>query len=63
LNNLKKDKIIKLSKLVEIRFLDNKNSFNESEWKQLYKMSQETFVDESQSSKETGAGAGFTDND
>ena len=43
--------------------MENKNSFSEQEWKELYKLSEETFVDESDSLKKTGAGAGLTDND
>ena len=46
-----------------IRFLENKDSFSEKEWDQLYKLSEETFVEESDSLKETAAGAGLTDND
>ena len=52
-----------IAKLVNIEFMENKNSFSEQEWKELYKLSEETFVDESYSLKETGAGAGLTDND
>ena len=43
--------------------MDNKNSFNEKEWQELYRLSEDTFVEESDSLKETGAGAGLTDND
>ena len=52
-----------LTKVVNIEFIENKNSFSEQDWKQLYKLSEETFVDESDSLKKTGAGAGLTDND
>ena len=52
-----------IAKVVNIEFMENKNSFSEQEWKELYKLSEETFVDESDSLKETGAGAGLTDND
>ena len=48
---------------VSIQFLENKNSFSEKEWKELYKISEETFVEESESLKSKGAGAGLTDND
>ena len=51
------------AKLVNIEFIENKNSFSEQEWKELYKLSEETFVDESDSLKKTAAGAGLTDND
>ena len=46
-----------------IEFLENKNSFSDQEWKEIYKLSEETFVEESESLKEKGAGAGLTDND
>ena len=48
---------------VSIEFLENKNSFSEKEWKERYKISEETFVEESESLKSKGAGAGLTDND
>ena len=51
------------AKVVNIEFIENKNSFSERDWKELYKLSEETFVDESDSLKKTGAGAGLTDND
>ena len=52
-----------ITKLVNIEFMENKNSFSKQDWKELYKLSEETFVDESDSLKKTGAGAGLTDND
>ena len=52
-----------LSNVVNIEFIENKNSFSEQDWKELYKLSEETFVDESDSSKAKAAGAGLTDND
>ena len=52
-----------IAKVVNIEFIENKNSFSEQDWKELYKLSEETFVDESDSLKKTGAGAGLTDND
>jgi len=51
------------AKVVNIEFMENKNSFSEQDWKELYKLSEETFVDESDSLKKTAAGAGLTDND
>ena len=51
------------AKVLNIEFIENKNSFSEQDWKELYKLSEETFVDESDSLKNTGAGAGLTDND
>ena len=52
-----------IAKVVNIEFIENKNSFSQQDWKELYKLSEETFVDESDSLKKTGAGAGLTDND
>ncbi len=52
-----------ISENVEIGFVENKDSFTEQEWKQLYKLSEETFVEESDSLKQGAAGAGLTDND
>ena len=51
------------AKIVNIEFIENKNSFSEQDWKELYKLSEDTFVDESDTLKKTGAGAGLTDND
>ena len=48
---------------ISIEILENKNSFSDLEWKELYKLSEETFVEESESLKAKGAGAGLTDND
>jgi len=48
---------------VEISFLENTDTFSEDEWKNLYKLSEDTFVEESDSLKQGGAGAGLTDND
>ena len=52
-----------LTNVVTIEFIENKNSFSEQDWKELYKLSEETFVEESDSSKTKAAGAGLTDND
>ena len=48
---------------IRIEFLENKNSFPEQDWKELYKLSEETFVEETDSLRSKGAGAGLTDND
>ena len=61
-NLLNKDCPIK-AKDVEINILENKDNFSEQEWKSLYSLSEETFVNESDSLKESAAGAGLTDND
>ena len=46
-----------------VNFNQNKDSFDKMTWDTLYKISQKTFVDETESSKKTSAGAGLTDND
>ena len=46
-----------------ISFNQNEDSFDKMTWDTLYKISQKTFVDETESSKKTSAGAGLTDND
>ena len=48
---------------VEVQFLENLDNFKDSEWQNLYKLSENTFVEESESLKQGGAGAGLTDND
>ena len=63
LSKIIEKKIDVLAKEISIQFLENKNSFSDQEWKELYKLSEETFVEESESLKEKGAGAGLTDND
>ena len=48
---------------VEIKIMENQDNFSEQEWRSLYKISEETFVEETDSSKQGAAGAGLTDND
>ena len=48
---------------IEIKFIDNEDNFTETEWNSLYKLAEDTFVEESDSLKEGAAGAGLTDND
>ena len=48
---------------IEIKFVENKDNFTELEWQNLYKLSENTFVEETESLKQSGAGAGLTDND
>jgi len=55
--------IIIIGNEISIEFLENKDSFEENEWKDLYKLSENTFVEENDSLKHGGAGAGLTDND
>ena len=56
-------KVDAIASEVKIDFLENKNLFSEREWKELYKLSEKTFVEETESLKAKGAGAGLTDND
>jgi len=62
-SNFFKKEIIKIAESVSIKILKNEDSFSENEWKELYKLSEETFVEENESLKNSGAGAGLTDND
>ena len=48
---------------IEVNLLENEDNFTDDEWSNLYKLSEETFVEESDSLKEGAAGAGLTDND
>ena len=52
-----------MAKNIKINFLDNKDNFSETDWTNLYKLSEETFVEETDSLKQGAAGAGLTDND
>ena len=63
LSNLPTIKFPLLAKKSEIIFLENKDHFSEKEWKSLYKLSENTFVEETESLKKGAAGAGLTDND
>ena len=48
---------------VEISFINNEDNFSDQDWKSLYKLAENTFVEETDSLKESAAGAGLTDND
>ena len=62
-SNFSKNIILEKANNILITFLENYNSFNESEWNEMNKFAKETFVDESDELKEKSAGAGLTDND
>ena len=62
-SNYFEKKLPSIARNVEVRFLENKDSFTDNEWKNLYKISEDTFVEESDSLKQGSAGAGLTDND
>ena len=53
----------KNSENLEINFIENKDNFSEEEWRSLYKLSENIFVEETDSLKKGAAGAGLTDND
>ena len=55
--------IIENAKNISINILENENSFNSEDWAKLYKLSENTFVEETDRLKENAAGAGLTDND
>ena len=61
--NFLNNEIIDNSKIINIKFLTNKDSFAESEWQNLITLSHNTFVDENEELKKSAAGAGLTDND
>jgi hypothetical protein len=52
-----------IAKNTEVSFLENKDSFKDADWKNLYLLSENTFVEETDSLKQGAAGAGLTDND
>ena len=62
-SNLIDEELPLIAKNTEVTFLDNKDSFTDKEWKNLYKLSENTFVEETDSLKKGAAGAGLTDND
>jgi len=62
-SNFLKNEIIEVANNISIKFIDNSDLFTDNEWKELYSLSENTFVEESDSLKKEGAGAGLTDND
>ncbi len=62
-SNFLKNEIIEVANNISARIIDNLDLFTDDEWKELYKLSENTFVEESESLKKSGAGAGLTDND
>ncbi len=62
-SNYLKNEILENCNTVKITFIENNNLFNENEWQELYKLSEDTFVEERESLKTGAAGAGLTDND
>ncbi len=56
-------KIWERAEKLKISFLENNDLFSEIEWKEMYELSEDTFVEETEELKQTSAGAGLTDND
>jgi len=52
-----------ISNITEVSILENEDNFTDKEWKNLYKLSEKIFVEETESLKQGAAGAGLTDND
>ena len=55
--------IVERGEKVSLKFMENNNLFSEEEWSELYKISENTFVEETDELKQSAAGAGLTDND
>ena len=55
--------IVEKGSSIKVKFLENINSFTEKDWQELYKLSENTFVEETEELKKSSAGAGLTDND
>ena len=55
--------ILEKGRSIKIKFLENINSFTEKDWQELYKLSENTFVEDTEELKKSAAGAGLTDND
>jgi hypothetical protein len=62
-SNYSKNEIFESAENIYLKVLENRDSFDEKEWNELYKLSEETFVEENETLKKSGAGAGLTDND
>ena len=62
-SNYSSKEIWEKSNKINIKFLENKNLFNENEWQELYKLSEKIFVEETEELKLKAAGAGIIDND
>ena len=53
----------KTNQVEDISVEQEYDHFTEKEWKAIYKLSENTFVEETESLKQEAAGAGLTDND
>ncbi len=63
LSNFISQDLFVMAENIEINFLENIDNFSDNDWENLYKLSEKTFVKESDSLKQSAAGAGLTDND
>ena len=61
--NLFMENCPKIATNAEVKILENNDNFTEQDWKSLYRLSEKTFVEETESLKKGAAGAGLTDND
>ena len=62
-SNIFNQEFPKFANEIEIKFINNQDNFTDSEWNSLYKLAENTFVEENDSLKQGAAGAGLTDND
>ena len=62
-SNYLSGEVLEKAEKINIHFLENKNTFNEEEWEEIYKLSEATYVEETEELKKRTAGAGLTDND
>ena len=60
---IEEKEFLEIGNKINISFIENNNLFNENEWREIYKLSEDTFVEETESLKIGAAGAGLTDND
>ncbi len=61
--NFLKNEIVKEGDEIDLIIYENDNTFNNQEWEEIYKLSEDTFVEENENQKTKAAGAGLTDND
>ena len=62
-SNYFNNNVIENANIIKISFIENKDSFSDQDWQDLYKLSEQTFVEETDELKQKAAGAGLTDND
>ena len=62
-SNFLNQEIPEFAEKIKVKFINNKDNFNESDWNSLYKLAEDTFVEETDSLQQGAAGAGLTDND